>query len=242
MKKKIIYAFYLLIAVIIVGVSLYLSVIYTPEIIGVVRDKETGKPIKDAKVSIGWHTVQPSVGGDVHSKHRTLIITTDAEGKYRIPKKFMLTYPCKPFSYISVLFYAHEYHYVSHKSEYRRSFSNIVPTGRIETEVTPVLEKIKSDTIFYKYLNELPVQMIWVGDDIPFLVEESKLFLKKYPKSRHVESVLLGLMQLYTDLRDFKNAFIQAELYIKKYPNSNAIPAIKLDIELFKRGMKESDR
>lgn len=73
-------------------------------------------------------------------------------------------------------------------------------------------------------------------------ITKGKFLIKKYPRSKHVETVTLDIAQSHESLADFENAAQYYENYSKAYPNSKKSRITLYNAATLYKGLKEYDK
>ena len=207
----------------------------TPEIRGVVVDAETGEPIKDARVYAVWYRVYSGPGGQSRGgTSKELRLRTKEDGTFRIPAFTLVNpipYPFGQGGTFYMIVYAHGYRFKDFifyttqdfkKIRYKEFERNI---EKIKVKVE--LNKLKFEEEYWKNLQELDVK------DPDFDLEEYRLFIKKYPKSKYTPLAQYYIGYIYEDeIGNYKKAIEEYKKVIKKYPNTKAAKAARRHLEL----------
>ena len=73
-------------------------------------------------------------------------------------------------------------------------------------------------------------------------ITKGKVLLKKYPKSKHVRSVVLDIAQSHESLADFESAALYYEKYSRSYPNQKKSRLTLYNAATLNKGLKKYDK
>jgi hypothetical protein len=214
--------------------------IKTPEIIGVVVDAETHKPIADARIYAKWQKTVSGPGGQTGGAiAKELRIQTKADGSFAIPAYTLRNYKPYPFGQggsFYIFIYVHGYMYKSFTFYETKSFER---PGYQELEYIGNSIKSRIDLQIIKNEIEFDRNMTRIKDinDFHFAIDEYRQFSEMFPNSKKIPAIHLHIAHIYwSELNDFKSALSEYELFTKNYPDYELDDVTKMEIEWVKKG------
>jgi hypothetical protein len=241
-KKRPIPVIIKILCVLILALIGWESFTYVSPVKGRVVEAETGKPMKGTNVRAGWVTGYANPAGGSFRTFKVYATKTDENGEFVLPRMIKLKIPViERYQGVDMLFYEHGY--VSQYIE-RRAWRE---SGKIEHHEI-ILKRIENDEQFNENLRRVRLFLFvdlsseaYQANDLRFILDDFKLFLKKYPNSPLLEENYYKLAGFYeTKLKDYKSALKLNEEFVKRFPNSPVLNSIKKDIERLKTLLQKS--
>ena len=196
---------------IILGLIIWSITVYIPPIKGRVVDAETGKPMKGVNVRVGWVTGYADPGGGSFKTFKVYATKTNENGEFILPRIIKFRIPViEHYQGVNMLIYEH-----GHAALYKDTVGGIYTLEGADKENTEMNRyatnyfrfKLRAITKEDEYENNFA--RLWnanVGTDYNFVINETKVFLKKYPNNIRYDSHLRDIAAAYEELGDYQSA------------------------------------
>lgn len=215
----------------------------TPSLQGRVIDAETGKPLSNINIKIGWEILNAGPGGGGRSVYKTYTTTTNDTGEFKAPSILMpftvfLISGLREYGGINIIAYSYDY-------EFSRSGVNRdeKKSRFIEIQMQP----IKDEKSYWESI----LNIYWEGitnlgsrgenvsaEERRFLKDAYSYFKRRFPNANYAElkdKAYFGQFAVtLDDLKEPVEAIKINQLIIEKYPSSASAELAAEDIKRLK--------